>query len=58
MLDGTGHPNTLEGYCNYLDENGVSNDPYEQAWFWNAPGAPKYQESMIKFVTTVKGWYP
>ena len=58
MLGGTGHPNTLQGYCDYLDENGVSNDPWEQACFWNMPGYPKYQEGFSRIANTLKNWCP
>lgn len=59
------YQNTLEGYCNLLDERGtpnnpndppVSNDPWEQACFWNMPGYPRYQEGFCRIVNTIKGW--
>jgi len=52
------YSNTVEDYCNLLDDHNVSNDPNEQAWFWNDPGCPRYADNMVKFVNTVRNWYP
>lgn len=52
------YANTIEGYCALLADNGVGNDPWEQACFWNMPGYPTYQNGFCKVVRTIEGWYP
>jgi hypothetical protein len=52
------YSNTLQGYCDLLDDHGVSNDVWEQSYFWNSPGCPKYAEGMARIVNTIQSWYP
>lgn len=52
------YPNTLEGYCDLLNDYHVTNDPWGQAMFWNEPGYPTYQEGFVRIVETIKGWRP
>jgi len=50
------YSNTLEGYCALLNDYNVSNDPWEQACFWNMPGYPRYQNGFCQIVNTIKGF--
>jgi len=52
------YPNTLQGYCDLLQDHGVSNDPWEQSCFWNMPGYLRYQNGFLKIVSTIEGFWP
>jgi len=52
------YPNTVEGYCDLLDDYEVSNDPWEQSCFWNMPGYPRYQNGFCRVVETIEGFWP
>jgi hypothetical protein len=52
------YPNTIEGYCDLLDNHGVGNDAWEQSCFWNMPGYPNYQEGFCRIVSTLEGFWP
>lgn len=52
------YPNTVEGYCDLLDDYGVSNDPNAQAWFWNSPGCPRYADGYCRVVHTIETFWP